>query len=239
MPHNIVLIEDNQILAFKIQRLLEKEGYNVVSTYTSGEAFLSNLQNISFDLAIVDIVLKGTLSGIEVAKQLKAEMPEKSLIFLTGLSDEDTLSKIKEITPECYIKKPYDDVTLLVNVKLALGKMKNKIEPSKTLDDNLVIRDSGKLFKIPVNTILFIQSDGNYINIHSKNINTIMLRKKLSYLEDKLIDYPFIRTHNRYMVNMNYVFSVSKKEVFIDTYKIPISEKYQEQLKDQFLKSVL
>lgn len=237
-PHKIVLIEDNLILVFKLKQLLEKEGYDVVETYSNGEDFLIEMSTLEFDLAIIDVKLNGVLSGIDIAKKISVKQPDKPLIFLTGLSDSDTLSQIREVNPYCYIKKPYDNNTFLVNVKLALNKS-SFVEPN--LKENkafLIIEDSGKLFKIFTESILYIQSDGNYINIYLKDLKPIMLRKKLGYIEGLLSKNSFVRTHNRYIVNLNYAYSISKKEVHIDTCKIPISDTYQKQIKDQFLKSI-
>ena len=69
---HIAVIDDEPIVRTRLQTALAKQGYTVAS-YGSGEEFLPNLQDSSFDLVFLDIMLPG-MNGIEVLKHIKSRL---------------------------------------------------------------------------------------------------------------------------------------------------------------------
>ena len=104
---NILVVEDESIVAKDIQVCLRKLGYDVVGNVSSGEEAVLKAEEFDLDLVMMDIMLKGEMSGIEAADIIRKK---KSIpvIFLTAYTDRNTVDKAKETEPYGYIIKPFN-----------------------------------------------------------------------------------------------------------------------------------
>lgn len=127
----ILLVEDEFIEALDIKRTLESFGYQVPYIASKGEEAVARAQEIKPDLVIMDITLKGELSGIEAASEIKKlEIP---VIYLTAHSNRKTVEKAKLTEPYGYLLKPFNSHDLRHTIELALYKhmMENKLKESE------------------------------------------------------------------------------------------------------------
>jgi CheY-like chemotaxis protein len=84
MPGETVLIvEDNAIVAFALQRTLARLGYAVLEPVDSGEAAVAATAEHCPDLVLMDVGLPGAMDGVAAASQIQAIVPVP-VIFLTG-----------------------------------------------------------------------------------------------------------------------------------------------------------
>ena len=95
---NILVIEDESIVSKDIQNSLKKLGYNVVGAANNGEEAISLAREHHPDLVLMDIMLKGEMSGIDAADVVRKEL-NIPIIFLTAYADESTLAKAKITEP--------------------------------------------------------------------------------------------------------------------------------------------
>ena len=102
----VLVVEDEVLVAMELRGLLEKYGYEVADTVTTGADALEAARNEPLDLVLMDVRLDGPLDGIETAERLRAEQ-DLPIIFLTAFSGEATLSRAKaaDCTPRGRIKK--------------------------------------------------------------------------------------------------------------------------------------
>ena len=114
-----MVVEDEGIVSIDIQNILLYLGYSISAVAFTGNEAISNLEKTKADLILMDIGLKGTLTGIEAAKQIKSQY-NIPVIFLTGYADENTLRKAKEVKPSGYIIKPIDENELKAAIEKAL-----------------------------------------------------------------------------------------------------------------------
>lgn len=133
MSTKILIVEDETIIAAEIQAILERLGYQVVGKARNGDKALDLLASSSPDLALLDITIKGTLSGIDIAKVIRKKY-KFPYVFLTSHSDINTLNQVKETLPYGYIVKPFTESDLRSTIELALFKFQSENEdpfPSK------------------------------------------------------------------------------------------------------------
>ena len=115
----ILIIEDEAIVADDIFYCLQEAGYEVPFVCASGEEALASLAKESVDLALVDILLAGSLDGIETARQLRGKH-QLPVIYLTSFTNESIIERAKSTTPTGYIVKPFKRRELLATVEMAL-----------------------------------------------------------------------------------------------------------------------
>ena len=117
----ILIVEDEQIVAFDIETQLERLGYRVVGTAASGEEALTKAAELEPDLVLMDVQIEGPIDGIEVARRIRRGR-EVPVVFLTAFTDVETLRRAKMVEPYGYIVKPFDQRDLDAAVQIALHK---------------------------------------------------------------------------------------------------------------------
>lgn len=129
MSAKIIIIEDEAIIAAEIQLILEKLGYQVIGKARNGDKALDLLATAQPDLALLDITIKGTLNGIDLAKIIR-EKYHYPFVFLTSHSDMDTINQVKETLPYGYVVKPFTESDLRSVIELALFKFSMEDQPT-------------------------------------------------------------------------------------------------------------
>lgn len=121
----VLIVEDEGIIAAEIQSTLEMLGYQVCGKANNGDKALDLFVNANPDIALLDINIKGTLTGIDLAKVIR-EKHNFPFVFLTSYSDLSTLKQVQETLPYGYIVKPFSDKDLRSNLELALYKFEQE-----------------------------------------------------------------------------------------------------------------
>lgn len=100
-------------------------GYSVSGIVGTGEAAIQKAEELFPDLILMDIMLKGSMNGIQAADQImeKSDIP---VIYLTAYYDSDTLEKAKKTAPYGYIIKPYEDMGLRSAIEMAVYNHHNE-----------------------------------------------------------------------------------------------------------------
>jgi len=124
---NVLIVEDEQIVAEDISACLKGAGYTVVGCSASGEDAIEKAAKFRPDLICMDIILAGKLNGIQTADRIirNYNIP---VIYLTAYTDEDTFEKAKITDPYGYIVKPFDEKTLLLTIDMTLYKHKLQLK---------------------------------------------------------------------------------------------------------------
>ena len=102
---NIMIVEDERIIAMDVQNLLIQSGHQNSSVYSSGEAAIAAVQEIRPDLVLMDINLKGSLDGLETIRRIR-EQQDIRVIYITALMDDETKARAEAVCPYRIINKP-------------------------------------------------------------------------------------------------------------------------------------
>ena len=118
---SIYIVEDEPLIAETIKVILEEGGYTICGESDNAKEAIFDIESKKPDLILADIMLEGELDGIEMMQHLNKKITTP-FIFLTSLSDAETLERVKSCNPSGFIVKPFNENTILANIELALHK---------------------------------------------------------------------------------------------------------------------
>ena len=116
MTPGILVVEDEAIAALAIRLMLENSGFVVLGVAASGEEGIALAQELLPDLVIMDVRLKGKMSGIESAKIIQSHR-EVPVIFTTAYSSAELDDSVKNVQ---FLAKPINANELALAVRSAL-----------------------------------------------------------------------------------------------------------------------
>ncbi|WP_431294535.1 sigma 54-interacting transcriptional regulator [Pedobacter sp. P26] len=140
MTEKILIVEDEFIVAHDLQMILQRAGYQVIGIADSVKNAQALLEKHQVDLVLLDIYLKGRLTGIDLAHDLmKSEIP---FIYISANSNEKVLEAAKSTCPYGFIVKPYRDRDVLMSIDIARYRKENsnnmKMSSERFMQDFIV-----------------------------------------------------------------------------------------------------
>lgn len=117
----ILIVEDELLIAKGLARKLKKLGYQVMDIVASGEEAIQYSKTQKPDLILMDIVLEGEIDGIEAAQKIN-QSQSIPIIYLTAYADDATLVRAEDSNYYGYLLKPYKERELYATMKMALKK---------------------------------------------------------------------------------------------------------------------
>ena len=127
----ILIVDDEEDICMILSYSLQKAGYETLVAHSAEEALANyelRIKNYEVDLILLDIMM-GEMSGLEMAEKLKSENGNVKgknqlppIIFLTALSDEDTVLQGFKLGADDYISKPFRIAEVLARVAAVLRR---------------------------------------------------------------------------------------------------------------------
>ena len=144
LPVDLMLVEDERIVAFDLKRQLQCFGYTVSSVVASGEQAISQIDAQRPDLVLMDIHLEGRLDGIEAANLIRAKH-QVPVIFLTAYAEDDTLRRALDSRPFGYLIKPCEGRELHATIQMALARREDEIAVEQSEERLQLALNAGSL----------------------------------------------------------------------------------------------
>lgn len=240
---NILIVEDESIVAKDIQHSLIKLGYSVVGIASSADKALEILRTEQPGIVLMDIMLKGELNGIQTAEIIRKQYAIP-VIFLTAYADESTLAKAKISEPYGYIIKPYKEIDLQTSIEMTTYKHQKEqevlrerdflfsvVENIEPTNDFVFVKSNSKLVKLNTKDIYFIEALKDYVVIHAEDTR-FTIHSTMKEIESKLSQQEFLRVHRSYIVRMDKIAAIEYPNLILEDNKknIPIGGSYKEEL---------
>lgn len=127
---NILIVEDEEIIANIIKTALEKEEYNIFLAF-DGEEALNIFDENEIDLVILDLMLP-KLSGEEVIKEIRSKSNVPVIMTTAKIEEENVIDGLR-LGADDYIKKPYSYKELVERVKTVLRRIEKYNMPRADL----------------------------------------------------------------------------------------------------------
>lgn len=194
MGDNIIaIVDDEEDIVELVSHHLKREGFKVKEFY-NGRDFLSYIESVVPDLAVLDIMLPG-IDGLEICRILKSKARTSSLpiIMLTAKATEADVVVGLELGADDYMVKPFSPRELVARVKTILRRTTNKEEGKKLIRLGSISIDTEKFEaavegkKIDLTTtefkILEVLAEGQG-RVYTRDQ---LLKKKRLWGDDKLV----------------------------------------------------
>ena len=187
----------------------------IKSCKNASEAILF-LQENKADLFFLDISMP-EITGLSLAKIIKQKA---QIIFTTAYRDYAIDGFNLNVVD--FLLKPISFDRFLQAVQ--------KVSYSKGVENNkdfMFVRSDRKMVKVDFNSILYIESLSDYVKIFTAD-KTIVIREKISSLEEKLPRKKFIRIHRSFIISIKNITSFTNESIEINQKALPISRSYKE-----------
>ncbi len=180
---NILIVEDESIVAMEIDSYLTLCNYTIVGICTNEDDAYRMALELDVDLILMDIFLADS-NGIDTAIRIKEKKKEIPIIFLTAYMDEETIDKAVATNPVAYLIKPFNRQELLASIKIAL---RDKNNLSSTMVGDIYLDDE---FSFDSNALQLICC-GKLIHLTKKErqLLTFFLENKNRLLSNDTIEY--------------------------------------------------
>ena len=114
----ILIVEDERIVARDMQNVLRRLGYTVSFIASRRKEAIEITEGTQPDLILMDIKLKEDMDGIEAAKQIRTRF-YIPIIYMSALSDKESLIRAEETKPFFFISKPIEERVLKATIEKA------------------------------------------------------------------------------------------------------------------------
>jgi two-component system, sensor histidine kinase and response regulator len=134
----ILIVEDEAILAMDLEEILQQSGYSVVGLCDSGEEAVEESSRLYPDVIIMDITLKGDMTGIDAAVVINQKL-DIPIIFLTSHDEDDVISSAQKSGSFSYLVKPVNVQELRANIEIAIlsQKARNQLKDINRTKDKV------------------------------------------------------------------------------------------------------
>jgi len=126
MKEKILIVEDQFVEADYLRLMLTKAGYKVTGIAHSVAQAEGLIKQEKPDIVLLDIFVKGKLTGIDLASQLGEE--NIAFVYLSANSDEEVLNAAKATQPYGFLVKPFREKDLLITLEIARYRHAHSVE---------------------------------------------------------------------------------------------------------------
>ena len=192
--------------------------------YDSGETLIADVEEgyVAMDLLFLDIYMK-KLNGMETARKLRQIQCKVPIIFLTASPDYAIESY--EVQASGYLLKSFSEEKLM--------KLLNRI--LKTDMKRRVAIKNRRQYRYPcTDDIMYIDSDKHNVTLHLSDGSEIITVDKLGEIEKRINEKRFLRYHQSYLVNMDYIKDVEDDFIMEDGTLVPIRVRGRKEILDTY-----
>jgi len=204
-----------------LQYMLEELGYQVCGISTCYEDAISAIKRSQPDLVLIDIILAGEKTGIDLAHEINRTY-HIPFIFLSSHADRSTIEAAKSTNPAGYIVKPFNRNDVYASIEIAF----NHVEAHE--EEQIIFLPNGKhKTKIPVDEMIYAHAEGNYTTLITTN-QRIVLRKCLKEVSETILNSKkFIRIHKSYLINKDAIRARSASNILLNNGEnVPLGRAY-------------
>lgn len=215
-----IAIDDEPIALDIIQNFANKVPFlSLEKTFLSAKEALVYWHENPCDLVFLDINMPD-ITGLEVAQIIDKQT---LIVFTTAYSEHAV--KGFELEALDYLLKPFEFGRFMQTCNRAY----EKLSPNQQYAPYIFVKDGYHWVRIVLDDLLYVESDGNYLNFVEKN-RKVLSRMTIAEALKNLPERAFCRVHKSYIVALDKIEKLEKQQVIIATKEIPLSINFKEEL---------
>ncbi len=183
-----------------------------IDCYKDGIEILEK-KDIVYDVIYFDIKMN-FVDGMEAAREIREKDSEVIIVFCTNFVQYAIEGY--SVNASDFLIKPVSDFAFKEHFKKLLPKLKTKDEPFLLIKTKLGLR------KVKHRTILYLESEGHYIKLVTKD-EEITFLDTLKNIESQLDQSRFFRCNSCYIVNLNYVKEIVDNYTLVGEHRLQVS----------------
>lgn len=193
-------------LAKQIRHITGQAGHEILlREFYTGKELLQSTE--TFDILFLDIKMPG-LDGMELARLLRRREETCLLVFVTAVSEY--VFEAYDVEAFAYLVKPVTDEHLAKVLTRGMKKLRRESSESLLVSSQRLVR------KIPLKDIIYMESQGRLLTIHTIQ-DLIETYDQIGQMEKRLGSKNFFRCHKGYLVNLKYVDTYDKTQIYLET----------------------
>lgn len=218
------LLDREIIIDFLNDYFYERAVDYSICSYSTGKDLIYDIQDGNeLDLIFLDIYI-GSEFGIGIAKQLREEIGyDGKIVFLTATMDFAVESY--DVEAFGYLLKPVHTQKL----HMVMNKIVKNFE-----SDFYRIKQRNNIHALKLDNIIYVESSNSRCIIHSNGTDYVIY-KRLNDIEAELNSKRFLRCHQSYLVNMDYIKNVDKQFELINGDFVCIRQRNLKSIKEQYI----
>lgn len=235
----IMIVEDEELMADRIEMQLEKLGYALFAAVDNSEDALNALTDSQPDLILMDVNIEGEYDGIELVDMIHRQW-DIPVIFISANHDNGTFRRISRTNPLGFLTKPFTEIQLQRSIELAfhqLGQPKpdafdiGEEQGPNSQHDFIFLKSRRKLHRIKITEIFYLEADGRHTQVHTID-KKFLIRLTLKEMTDKVNNGNFIQSHRSFVVNMDKIKTIDLEDsvIILDNMHIPISRREKDKV---------
>lgn len=220
---NILIVEDDALIAENLKMTLEDLGYTVVDTCYNYDEALIRIRQGGADLVMLDINLGSSLehrNGITLAATLQSES-RTPFIFLTAYDDTETILRATRLGPSAYLIKPVNAATLFAAVQTAIQASMDRTAPATTpaagglskegaRPDFFFVKVGNRTHKLMWEDVFCLEAGKNYVKLRIVgHAADYPIRGTLNFVAEQLLPQrlkpQFVRFNRSTVLNLRQI----------------------------------
>lgn len=235
----ILIIEDDPITAESMNLMLKEFGFAVKGIAHTLEAAIGFLNKEDFDIALVDIDLNGTRSGIEIGMMIN-NLYRLPFIFITGISDTAIITEAVKANPAAYLIKPPNAATLFACIQTAIQNFSNRqtgtLQQTQA-NDFFFIKTRSKLKRMEWKDVVLLSSADNYTVLTFQDKSEHYVRSSLAmtlkFQVPKHLQDNFLQVNRSEAVQINCIIEIDEDEITTPIRTVSITKAYSKDIKQR------
>jgi len=215
-PLQILIVEDEISLQIEMEMMLDEMEYDIIAITDNSEEALKIIHSQKPDIIMMDIDIKGELSGIQLGEKIKDL--DIAIIYVTSHNTRDMYESAKLSNLAAYMVKPVNKLTLESTLELVEEKFITRLldQPEATATNpnfkgTLLVKQNKQYYKIILSDVQYVEADGNYVALYIGK-KKFLSSKNFTEMEKILPKDTFIKTHRKFLINFNYFISMNAED---------------------------
>jgi len=241
---NVLVVEDDRLLAENIKQTLTKEGFSVSGVARNLKEAVDIMKRNVIDIALIDIQLDGPEDGVATATEL-LRIKWIPIIYITAHTPLEMDERMKKTLPAAFLEKPLRVRELAVQIELALhnfgvGNLPSAYQlPSEQL---FLPADKGHI-GVKIREILYLKADRVYSQLFlsekefsriypGRTYGHVLILSNMGSVFRRL-PADFYLLSRSLVINLNHLARVDSNRLFMQQHEIPIPEGRRKDLIDR------